>query len=156
VSRITLAALIAATLIAPVRVFAQANGADPLIGTWNLDRSQSTYSGAAPERRTMKFEKTPKGIVHTTESMQGEVVYKLTYTFQMDGKDYPADVQMPVSTVAFKKIDGTTYERSGKYLGMVAETVTYKLSADGKTLTVDQMGNLNGAEVTSHQVFTKQ
>ena len=63
---------------------------------------------------------------------------------------------MSVSTVSFKKNDATTLERTGKYMGMVGETVTYKLSADGKTLTADQEATQNGANITSHQVFTKQ
>ena len=85
----------------------------------------------------MKFEKTPKGITHTVNSMVGEVVQKLVYTFQVDSKDYPADVQMAVNTVAFKKVDANTFERTGKYQGMVTETVKYTLSNGGKTLTTE-------------------
>ena len=102
----------------------------------------------------MTFEKVANGIRHTTETLQGEVTYKLTYVFQIDGKDYMADVQMPLSTVAFKRVNPTTLERSGKYLGMVVETVTYQVA--GKVMTVVQSGNLNGNEVSSRQVFNKQ
>ena len=146
----------AAALTLNTRVYAQANAADAFIGKWQLDRSQSTFSGAVPERRSMTFEKAGNMLQHTTETMQGEVVYKITYKFAVDGKDYPADVAMSVSTVSYKKLDATTLERTGKYMGMVGETVTYKLSADGKSLTVDQNATQNGANITSHQVFTKQ
>ena len=149
------AVVMAATLLvaaAETRSLAQA--ADPWMGTWVLDRANSTFSGNVPERRSMTFEKVANGIRHTTETLQGEVTYKLTYVFQIDGKDYMADVQMPLSTVAFKRANPTTLERSGKYLGMVVETVTYQVA--GKVMTVVQNGNLNGNEVSSRQVFNKQ
>ena len=139
-------------------VFAQtpasAQAADPWMGTWVLDRANSTFSGNVPERRSMTFEKVANGIRHTTETLQGEVTYKLVYVFQIDGKDYPADVQMPLSFVSFKRANASTLERSGKYLGMVVETVTYQVS--GKFMTVTQSGTLNGNEVSSKQIFNKQ
>jgi hypothetical protein len=137
-----------------IRLMAQGN--DVLLGTWTLERGKSTFSGAVPEKRTMVFEKVDSGIRHTTTTLQGEVTYRLQYVFQIDGKDYPADVQMPVSTVSFKRIDANKVERSGKYQGTVVETVTYQLTANGKVLTVNQKGTINGAEITSTQVFNRQ
>jgi len=133
---------------------------EPLIGTWTLDRSQSTFSGVAPDKRTMKFERVPEGIRHITETATTggflEDTYRLQYTFKIDGKDYAADAQMPVSTVAFKRIDANTVERIGKYRGEQIETVRYAVSVDGKTLTVTQNGTQNGAEVRSGQGFSRQ
>jgi hypothetical protein len=148
-----LAALIVA-LALHVQLVAQAN--DTLLGTWILERGKSTFSGAVPERRTMTFEKVDGGIRHTTETLQGEVTYRLQYVFQIDGKDYPADVQMPIASVSFKRIDAGKVERSGKYQGQVVETVTYQVSANGKVLTVIQKGTTNGVEVTSTQVFNRK
>src|SRR5437763_16880615 len=102
-------AAVSLVMAMPVRVAAQA--ADPWMGTWVLDRANSTFSGNVPERRSMTFEKVATGIRHTTETLQGEVTYKLTYVSQVAGKDYPADVQMPLSTVAFKRVNPTTLER---------------------------------------------
>ena len=146
------AAAVLLAVSAHMPAFAQA--ADPWMGTWVLDRANSTFSGNVPERRSMTFEKVANGIRHTTETLQGEVTYKLVYVFQIDGKDYPADVQMPLSFVSFKRVNANTLERSGKYLGMVVETVTYQVS--GKVMTVTQMGTLNGQEVSSKQIFNKQ
>ncbi len=43
--------------------FAQAK--DPLLGSWKLNRSKSTYNpGPAPVSRTMKFEVAGDGIRH--------------------------------------------------------------------------------------------
>ena len=149
------AVILAAVLFgASAQIPASAQAADPWMGTWILDRANSTFSGNVPERRSMTFEKVANGIRHTTETLQGEVTYKLAYVFQVDGKDYPADVQMPLSFVSFKRANANTLERSGKYLGMVVETVTYQVA--GKVMTVTQSGTLNGAEVSSKQIFNKQ
>jgi len=142
--------------IVPLR--GQAN--EPLLGSWVLDLAKSTFSGVAPDKRTMKFEKVADGIRHLTETVTTggffEDTYRLQYTFKIDGKDYPADAQMPVGFVSFKRIDANTVERTGKYQGKIIETVRYSVSADGKVLTATQQGTLNGAEVTSTQVFTRQ
>jgi len=148
------AMLAAAIVVAAAGTGVVAQAADPWMGTWVLDRANSTFSGNVPERRSMTFEKVADGLRHTTETLQGEVTYKLTYVFQIDGKDYTADVQMPLSTVAFKRNNATTLERSGKYQGMVVETVTYQVS--GKVMTVTQNGTLNGTEVSSRQRFNRQ
>ena len=157
VSKVGLIALVIVALFQiDVRLIAQANAADALIGDWEMDRSKSTFPGAAPEWRKMKFEKTPTGVKHTVDSMVGEVVQKLAYTFQVDGKDYPADVQMAVNTVAFKKVDANTYERLGKYQGNPLETVTITLSNGGKTLTWEQRLTTNPDVVNSSQVYNKK
>lgn len=139
-------------------LLAQAN--EPLLGTWVLDRAKSTFGGQAPDRRTMKFEKVADGIRHVTDTATTggflEDTYRLQYMFKIDGKDYPADGQMPVGTVSFKRIDANTVVRTGKYRGETIETVTYSVSPDGKVLTATQQGTLNGAEVSSVQVFTRQ
>jgi hypothetical protein len=140
-----------------------AQATEPLLGTWALDVGKSTFSAGAgaPDTRTMTFDRVAAGIRHVTETSanQGgfaEQRYRLQYTFKIDGKEYPADVQMPVSTVIFKRIDANTIERSGKYRGEVVETVTYSVSADRNVLTVTQTGNLNGADVSSVQVFSRR
>jgi len=157
VSKFGLVALIIAGLCQfDARLIAQANAADPLIGNWEMDRAKSTFTGNAPEWRKMSFQKTPMGVKNTIDSMVGEVVQKLTYTFQVDGKDYPADVQMAVNTIAFKKVDANTYERLGKYQGNPLETVTIKLSDGGKTLTWEQRLATNPDVVNSTQVYVKK
>src|SRR5476651_2195147 len=50
-----MAALLLVAMAAETRLAAQ--GSEPWMGTWVLDRGKSTFSGAVPERRTMTFEK---------------------------------------------------------------------------------------------------
>ena len=165
-SRIGLIAVVLATTFAldarlvaqGARGSARGNAApspvDPFVGLWRLDRAKSTFPGAVPEWRTHKFERVAAGFKHTTQSMIGEVVGTIQYTFQVDGKDYPADAAMAVNTVAFKQVDATTLERSGKYQGMVTETATYKVSPDGKILTITQ--NILANDTSSIQIFNRE
>jgi len=157
VSRVQAAAAI---VVALAQIPAVAQASNPFIGTWVMDRAQSTFSAGVPDKRVMRFEQVAAGIKHTTETtnLSGfvEDIYRLQYTFKVDGKDYPADAQMPVNVVSFKQIDARTLERTGKYRGEAVETVTYQLSQDAKVLTLTQKGTLNGAEVNSVQVFNRQ
>jgi hypothetical protein len=154
-----LGALVCLSALGDARLHAQAN--EPLLGTWVMDRARSTFSGVAPDSRTMTFERQSDGSIRhvTATSTTGgflEDAYRLQYTFKVDGKEYPADPQMPLNTVSFKRVDANTVQRSGTYRGQIVETVTYAVSADGKTLTVTQMGMQDGAEVSSVQLFTRQ
>ena len=61
-----------------------------------------------------------------------------------------------LDTVAVKRINANTVERSGKVAGKIVETATRTVSADGKTLTIVTKGNLDGTEYSSTQVYEKQ
>lgn len=167
-SRIALVAVaLVATLVLDSPLFAQGargnargNAAaapspvDAFIGTWRLDRAKSTFPAAVPDSRTHTFEKVPTGFKHTTRSVVNAISGTIQYNFQLDGKDYPADAAMAVNTIAFKQIDASTIERSGKYQGMVTEMATYKVSPDGKVLTINQMILAN--DTSSVQIFNKE
>ena len=143
---------------------------DQLFGTWVLDRSKSTfnssvpfYGGTPPASRTMRFEKVADGIRHVIDTSTSELVerYRIQYTFKIDGRDYPADRQMPIDSVTFRRIDGSTVERTGKTHGNVTHTVIYRVSADGRTLTATERGTNHDAAgneivVSSVQVFARQ
>ena len=66
------------------------------------------------------------------------------------------DPESPLDTVSLKRIDANTVKRTGKTHGKVVETMTMKVSADGKTLTVTTMGNFQGDDYSSVQVFDRQ
>ena len=146
--------LVAQGARANARGAAAASPLDPFVGTWRLDRAKSTFPAAVPDSRTHTFEKVPTGFKHTTRSVVNAISGTIQYTFQLDGKDYPADPAMAVNTVAFKQIDASTVERTGKYQGMVTEMATYKVSPDGKVLTITQMILAN--DTSSVQIFNKE
>jgi hypothetical protein len=147
-----------------------AQHAEPLLGTWILDLSRSRfysripfYGGTPPGKRVMIFERLGDGFRHVVETTTLELreTYRLQYVFKIDGRDYPADPQMPVDVVSFRRIDAYAIERTARYRQKVIETMTSHVSEDQKTLTVIQQGNNydsfgNTIEVSSTQVFTRQ
>lgn len=163
------ALLVAAALAADPLALAQRQ--DPLLGTWLLDRARSTfnsriplYGGSPPAKRVMTFEQAGDRLRHRTETTDtdnlGET-YRISYTFKIDGRDYAADPQMPVAFVRFVRTDARTITRTSTYQGRVVETAVYRVSADGKTLTVRQNASNhdaagNAVDVGSVQVFVRQ
>ena len=130
---------------------------DPFVGTWVLNRVKSEFSGAVPEKRKTIFEMTPDGsIKHITETVVANgSTDRVEYTAKLDGKDVPI-LNSFLSTVSLKRIDARTVERTGKLRGMVIETSTRTVSADGQTLTITTMGSNDGQEYSSTQVFERE
>jgi hypothetical protein len=102
-------------------VIAPAMAADlPYAGKWKVNLAKSDYG-----QTTATFESLPAGEWQA-------IAFGITYKFKMDGKDYPDGIG---GTAAWKSVDASTWELVAKANGKVTETDTFKLSADGKTLT---------------------
>ena len=129
---------------------------DSALGAWTLNRAKSTFSGAVPYRRVMKFEVVGDAIKETTYTMStNEPSVLVEYTARFDGNDYPISNSI-LSTVSLKRVDDRTVERTGKIRGQVVETETRTVSDNGKVLTVTIKGTRNGTEYSSIQVYDKQ
>lgn len=94
-------------------------------GKWKMDAAKSDFGDT-----TFTISQTPSGEMQFSADGQ-------TYTFKIDGKDYPA---MFGGTAAWKSTDATTWEVSNKLNGRFLGTNTFKLSADGKSLTENSKG----------------
>lgn len=134
---------------------------DSLAGTWVLDLSKSDFvpDNDALRGRTMVFEAVNNGVKCTitthTERGNGRVTVDNNFTAHYDGKDVPID-SSALDTVALKRIDANTVERTGKIRGKAVETATMKVSADGKVLTMTTTGTINGVDYSSTQIFDRQ
>lgn len=151
---VTLGVVLGASL---VRVSAQAG--NPTIGTWTLNMEKSKYSpGPAPQWQTMTIEAAGEGEKATTEGINAAGAATMTqYTAQYDGKDYPMTGSQNVDTVALKRIDARTLERTDKKGDQVVGTLTRVVSEDGKTMTVTLKGtNAQGQAVHNVTVWEKQ
>jgi hypothetical protein len=151
---VTLGVVLGASL---VRVSAQAS--NPRIGTWKLNVEKSKYSpGPAPQSVTMKIEAAGEGEKATTEGVNAAGTATMTqYTAQYDGKDYPITGSQNADTVALKRIDARTLERTDKKGDKMVATSTRVISADGKTMTVTTKGtNAQGQAVNNVTVWDKQ
>ena len=151
---VTLGVVLGASL---VRVSAQAS--NPRSGTWKLNLAKSKYDpGPAPQSNTMKIEASGEGEKATTEGVNAAGTATGTqYTAQYDGKDYPMTGSQNADTVALKRIDARTLERTDKKGDKVVATSTRVLSEDGKTMTVTTKGtNAQGQAVNNVTVWDKQ
>lgn len=97
----------------------------PYAGKWKLNVAQSDFG-----ETTITFAQTGSGEMQFTAVGQ-------SYTFRMDGKDYPA---LFGRTASWKQIDANTWETVNKQDGNPLSTDTTRLSADGKTLTFNTKG----------------
>ena len=129
---------------------------DAALGAWTLNRAKSTFSGAVPYRRVIKFEVVGDAIRETIYTMSTDKPSVLIqYNARFDGNDYPI-TNSTLSTVSLKRVDDRTVERIGKIQGQVVETETRTLSDNGRVLTVTTKGTMGGTEYTSVQVYDRQ
>jgi hypothetical protein len=92
----------------------------PYAGKWKVNLAKSDFG-----QTTVTLKNLPGGEWQTT-------AFGITYKFKMDGKDYPDGMG---GTAAWRAVDANTWELVAKANGKVTETDTFKLGADGKTLT---------------------
>lgn len=137
---------------------ASAPAKDPFIGNWMMNPDKSTFMpGPVPEDRTMIIERKNGGWHHLTRTRNEFLgnTNDIDYTAKFDGKDYPI-TGTGLDTVALKRIDTDTIERTGKVHGKPSETCTMKVSPDGKVLTLTVKGSYSGTNYSSVQVYERQ
>jgi hypothetical protein len=151
--------LLIALAVASAALVAQT--VDQLIGVWNCDVFKSTYTtGQPPVRRTITFAAAGDSLHFTQETtnegFNTSDTIKLEYTAKIDGKDYPIS-NSALDTVALKRIDATTIERTGKVKGMPTETAVMKFANRNRTMTITTNGTTDtGARYSRIEVFNKQ
>jgi hypothetical protein len=94
----------------------------PYAGKWKMNVAKSNFGDT-----TVVYEQTSPGEMKAT--MDGQ-----SYAFKTDGKDVMTPWGM---TIAWKAVDGTTWQTTEKTNGKVIASSTLKVSADGKMLTVN-------------------
>jgi len=137
----------------------QTSANDPMIGTWKLTASKSTYTpGPVPKSATNKFEPWEDGIKATIDLVdgQGNKIHA-EVAARFDGKDYPIKGSPIADAVALKRVNDRHMEITWKKDGKVAMTGKSVISADGKTTTVTQTGkDPEGRAVNNTAIYDKQ
>jgi hypothetical protein len=150
---------IALALLTPAALPAQSP--EPLIGVWSVDVFKSVYETAQPPvRRVLTVEPAGDSLKFTQETTsQGfntSETVKIEFTAKLDGKDYPI-INSALDTVALKRKDAATIERTGKIRGMATEAATLKLSNRNRMLTITTRGTTDtGTAYARTEVFNKQ
>lgn len=134
-----------------------AQSKDPLVGAWQINRAKSEFMpDNTLQNRTIAIEAKGNGIsaVQQTVVEAGNTVTS-EYAAGYDGKDSPISGSL-LDTVALKRVNANTVERTGKIRGQTVETATMTVSADGKVLTIATKGSVDGNDYSSTQVFDRQ
>jgi len=138
---------------------AAAPASDPVVGTWQLSGSKSTFTaGPALKSQTRTYSQSGQSItlVMKTVGADGkEVTTRATY--QLDGKDYPVTGTPDYDSLSAQQVDSNTAKfklmKGGKVVGTTSRTV----SKDGKTLTaIMKLTTAKGEKSESEMVFDKQ
>jgi methionine-rich copper-binding protein CopC len=149
---------ISLALLGAAFVATSAFAADPLVGSWKLNAAASHFSGTAPKDITRVYSETADGTAldQTITGADGKEA-KMHAATNMDGKDHAVTGNPDADMVSGKSIDKNTshfvMKRGGKEVG----TVHRVLSADGKTLTVENKGtHMDGKAYDDKLVFDRQ
>jgi hypothetical protein len=113
----------------------------PYAGKWKVNVAKSDFG-----QLTVTMESLPGGEWQSTS-------FGVTYKFKMDGKEYPDGMG---GTIAWKEAGANTWTAVSRANGKVTETDTFKLSADGKTLTQSaKQAKADGGSLEGTTVFER-
>jgi hypothetical protein len=132
---------------------------DPVIGTWQLNVSKSTFKpGPAFKSQARTYSQSGQSItlVVKTVGADGKEITSQT-TYQLDGKDYPVTGTPNYDSLSVKQVDSNTVKFTTKKAGKVVQTGSRTVSKDGKTLTHKSKGTTaKGEKSEDVLVFDKQ
>ena len=129
---------------------------DSALGAWTLNHAKSTFSGAVPYRRVMKFEVAGDAIKETTFTMSTDkpsIVVESTARF--DGNDYPISNSV-LNTVSVRRVDDQTVERTGKIQGTGRGDGNPNRFGQGQGADGHDQGHQGRRGVSSVQVYDRQ
>jgi hypothetical protein len=151
--------LVAFAVMVSLTAISLAAGSDPVVGTWQLNLSKSTFAaGTAPKSQTRTYSQSGPSItlVMKTVGADGKEATAQT-TYQLDGKDYPITGSADYDTLTAKQVNARTatfkLKKGDKAVGSTSRTV----SKDGKILTSKtSVTTAKGDKSESVMVFDKQ
>lgn len=157
--KLLIRAVLAIVTVASGVAIAAAPASDPVVGTWQLNGSKSTFTaGPALKSQTRTYSQSAQSItlVMKTVGADGKEVTTQT-TYQLDGKDYPVTGAPDYDSLSARQVDSNTAKFTLKKGGKPVGTTSRTVSKDGKTLTSKiKMTTAKGEESESVTVFDKQ
>jgi len=147
-------------VLAAVFFASPAFAADPVVGTWKLNVAKSKFSAGAELTAGTRVYTEANGLYTLDQKLTGadgkEKSNRAQYQNGKDVKQATAAAAAADTTFA-KKIDANTWDFDLKKDGKVVGHVHRVVSADGKTLTVNNTGmQLSGVMGDGTLVFDKQ
>lgn len=132
-----------------------ASGADPFVGTWELDPQHSKTGGSPPassETYTIASDGSD-GVILTKDYVSSKgVSYHITGACKFDGKECPvAGHPLPGATRILKRLNSQTWETTLRSESKIVEEAREVVSEDRETLTRTGTITINGVK---HHDFT--
>ena len=136
---------------------------DPSLGSWKLNVAKSTFTPGPPIKGdTRSYEVNEAGwLVVTTETIQPDGARTgVRFAAKFDGKAYPQIGRFAptVTLITYEPVDKRTLKYTQRdSSGKVVSTNTRIVSADGKTMTIEQKSTDEaGRPVVNVELFERQ
>jgi len=135
---------------------------DPSIGSWKLNVAKSTFTPGPPIKGdTRSYEVNDAGwLIVTTETIQPDGTKTgVRFAAKFDGKAYPQIGRFAptVTLITYEPVDTRTLKYTQRdSSGKVVSTNTRIVSADGKTMTIEQKSTDDkGRPVVNVELFER-
>jgi hypothetical protein len=135
---------------------------DPSIGSWKLNVAKSTFTPGPPIKGdTRSYEVNDAGwLIVTTETIQPDGTKTgVRFAAKFDGKPYPQIGRFAptVTLITYEPVDTRTLKYTQRdSSGKVVSTNTRIVSADGKTMTIEQKSTDDkGRPVVNVELFER-
>jgi hypothetical protein len=132
---------------------------DPVVGTWQLNASKSTFkSGPTLKSQTRTYSQSGEKITLEMKTVSAEGKEVATHTtYQLNGKDFPVTGSSDYDSLSGKQVNANTAEFTLKKGGKVVGHTSRTISKDGKTLTTKtNVTTASGEKAESVLVLEKQ
>jgi hypothetical protein len=154
--------VVVAVVLLGASVAAQSKN-DPSIGTWKLNVAKSTFTPGPPIKGdTRSYEVNGEGwLIVQTETIQPDGRHTgVRFAAKFDGKPYPQIGRFAptVTLITYEPVDKLTLKYTQRDTsGTIVSTNTRTVSADGKTMTIEQRStDANGRPSVNVEIFEKQ
>ena len=148
------------TLLVAAACVTAAQESNPLLGTWQLNLSQSSFLSGPPTYKTVtcKIVAWQDGIrvIYDMVGWRGGVTH-WEWTGKLDGQDYALQGVDEMITNAYRRVDPQTYSLVAKMDGRVTTTTTIVIAPDGKSMTATSpVPTPQGQTVVNTAVYTRR
>ena len=146
-------------VIAAAAMELAAKGADPLVGTWELNVAKSKYTpGPGPKSETRTYVVEGQDIKASSKGVDGSGNPTVaSWTVNYDGKDRPQTGNPNADTLSLKRVNASTVKFTQKRAGKVVITGTRTISRDGKVMTITTKGTAaSGQTINNVEVFERR
>ena len=151
--------LVAFAVMVSVTAISLAAGSDPVVGTWQLNLSKSTFAaGTAPKSQTRTYSQSGPSITLVMKTVGADGKESTTQTtYQLDGKDYPITGASDYDSLTAKQVNPRSATFTLKKGGQAVGSTNRTISKDGKILTSKtRVTTAKGDKSESVMVFDKQ